>query len=100
MPNECMAHDEHAVLLAKLDKTIGRGEIVTRWFRMHERPFQNVFRSNRIEVGLYDFGATHVVLKDLTPVKCSADLEVVLEDVLQRLLFLRHHRKAYCEATK
>src|SRR5215213_11087407 len=95
-----MAHDEHAVLLAKLDKSIGRREVVPRWFRMHKRPLQNILRSNRIEMGLYDLGATHVFLKDLTAVKCSADLEVVFEDVLESFLFLRHRRQAHCQATK
>src|SRR5215213_8751848 len=95
-----MAHDEHAVLLAKLDKTIGRREVVPRWFGMHKCPLQNILRSNRIEVGLYDLGATHVFLKDLPAVKCRADLEVVFEDVLERSLFLRDRRQARCQTTK
>ena len=83
MPDKCMAHDEHAVLFAKLDKTIRRRKIVPARFRMDQRPLQNVFRRDRIEVGRYDLSATRVFFEDLAPIKCGADLEIVLEDVLQ-----------------
>src|SRR3954449_214031 len=62
---------------------------------MHERPLQNVFRRDRIEVRFDDLSATRVILKDLTAVQCGADFEIVLEDIFQRSRFLR-----VCQATK
>lgn len=81
MPNESMAHDEHAVLLAKLDKAIGSRKIVASRFGMDQRPLQNVFRRDRVEVRAHDRGATRIFFEDLAAVQCGADHKVVFEDI-------------------
>ncbi len=83
MPNECMANDEHAVLLAKLDKTIWSREIIATRFGMDEGPLQNIFRRDRIEMRAHDRHAARILLEDLAPVQCGADHKVVFKNIFQ-----------------
>ena len=80
MPNKSMAHDEHAVLFAKLDKTIAGGKVVLARLGMDQRPLQNVFGSDRIELSAHDFNAARIVFEEVPSVQCGADLEVLVED--------------------
>src|SRR5215217_4833396 len=88
MPNKSMAHDKHSVLLTKLDKTVRSCKVVLTRFGMHERPFQNVFRCDRIEMGLHDLRPVSILFEELTWIQGRADFKMVPENILQRSLFL------------
>src|SRR5689334_21779807 len=94
-----MAHDEHAVLLAELDETIGSGEVITRRLGMDQCPLQNVFRRDRIELCADNGRAARIFLEDLATVQCGTDHEVVFEYILQDSL-LRSYRNAHTKKHK
>ena len=54
MPDEAVAHDEHVVPLAELDIAVGALEVIPLQRRMDSLPLQVVFRSDGIELGLYE----------------------------------------------
>ena len=50
MPHQRVADHNHVMLLTKVDITVGGGEVVNIGLRMYQRPLQNVFRRNRVEL--------------------------------------------------
>ena len=98
MPDERVPDDEHPVLLAKLDKTIGSSKVVFIRLRMDQRPLENIFRSDAVEVSADNPSPARVFFKDLSPVERRTNLEVTLKNIFQRSL-LRRNGKTH-QATK
>ena len=87
MPNKSVSNYEHSVLFAKLDKAIGGSKVVSTWLGVDQPPFQNVLRSDGVEVSGHDFHPASIFSEDLAPIERGTDQKVVLEDVFKRSLW-------------
>ena len=83
VPDQRVPDDEHVVLFAKLNKAIRTGEVVRAGLRMDQRPFQDILRSDGIEMGLYDLGTARVFFGIVIWIECSADQKIIFEYFLQ-----------------
>ena len=96
MPDERVSDDEHPALFTKLNKPIGSSKVVFIRLRMDQRPLENIFRSDAVEVSANDLSTPLIVFKDLSPVQRRPNLEVILKNILQRSLLRRdwqtHHQ--------
>src|SRR4029078_2278414 len=77
VPHECVANDQHAVLLSELHILVRRSEVVDAWARMDQRPLEHVFRRDGVEVGLHERGTERVTLLELSGIHRSAHPECV-----------------------
>ena len=91
MPDQAVADDEHPVLLAERDVTIGRREVEAVGARVQRFPLERVLRADAVELRRDDGVAARVALFELRLIHRHPDSEHPFIGPLQRGgLALRH----------
>src|SRR5215467_7355327 len=91
MPDERMAHDVHAMLLAKFDVLVGGSKVVAvgTWLGMDDFPLERVLRRDGIEMPGDQRDAIRVLSGKLPLIDRDADKEIFFVSVLERCGFGR-----------
>jgi hypothetical protein len=83
VPNQGVADDEHPVLPPKFHITVRRRKVVPVRLRMNGFPFQNIFRTDGVELRLDERSLGGFSAGALRFIECRADEKVVFEDFFE-----------------